>query len=103
MADTTATFTNDLTKLDVSERFVTYQGTIAIGAGPLTYPAGGPVVDLAVADVMSNEIPDDVRIWDDPPTGWLYSYDSGTNLKTGKVVIFGQEPTNAGAGILPLG
>jgi len=101
MADASAAFTHNPTYLDVTERFVEYYGTIAIDAAPDTYPTGGITCSLSTTDVMGNEVPHDVRIWTDPPIGWVFGYDSGTNLTNGKVLIFGFDGDNTGA-ITPL-
>jgi len=101
MADASAAFTHNPTYLDVTERFVEYYGTIAIDAAPDTYPTGGITCSLSTTGVMGNEVPHDVRIWTDPPIGWLFGYDSGTTLANGKVLIFGFDGDNTGA-ITPL-
>jgi len=101
MADASAAFTHNPTYLDVTERFVEYYGTIAIDAAPDTYPTGGITCSLSTTGVMGNEVPHDVRIWTDPPIGWVFGYDSGTNLTNGKVLIFGFDGDNTGA-ITPL-
>lgn len=101
MADASAVFTHNPTYLDVTERFVEYYGTIAIDAAPDTYPTGGITCSLSTTGVMGNEVPHDVRIWTDPPIGWVFGYDSGTNLTNGKVLIFGFDGDNTGA-ITPL-
>ena len=101
MADASAAFTHNPTYLDVTERFVEYYGTIAIDAAPDTYPTGGITCSLSTTGVMGNEVPHDVRIWTDPPIGWVFGYDSGTNLTNGKVLIFGFDGDNTGA-IIPL-
>lgn len=101
MADASAAFTHDPKYFDVTERFVEYFGTIAIDAAPDTYPTGGITCSLSTTGVMGNEVPHDVRIWTDPPIGWLFGYDSGTTLANGKVLIFGFDGDNTGA-ITPL-
>ena len=101
MADASAAFTHNPTYLDVTERFVEYYVTIAIDAAPDTYPTGGITCSLSTTGVMGNEVPHDVRIWTDPPIGWVFGYDSGTNLTNGKVLIFGFDGDNTGA-ITPL-
>lgn len=101
MADASAAFTHNPTYLDVTERFVEYYGTIAIDAAPDTYPTGGITCSLSTTGVMGNEVPHDVRIWTDPPIGWVFGYDSGTTLANGKVLIFGFDGDNTGA-ITPL-
>lgn len=101
MATATATFTRNKTKMDVSERYVTHYGTVAIQASPATYATGGLTLDLSA--VLSNDLPEDVNINFDPPTGWLLRYSTGSTLKNGKVAIYGYVPTDATAGTLPLG
>ena len=101
MADASAAFTHNPTYLDVTERFVEYYGTIAIDAARDTYPTAGITCSLSTTGVMGNEVPHDVRIWTDPPIGWVFGYDSGTNLTNGKVLIFGFDGDNTGA-ITPL-
>ena len=101
MATATATFTRNKTKMDVSERYVTHYGTVAIQASPATYATGGLTLDLSA--VLSNDLPEDVNINFDPPTGWVLGFDTGTTLKNGKVLLYGYVPTDATAGTLPLG
>lgn len=101
MATATATFTRNKTKLDVTERYVRIFGTVAIQAGPAEYATGGLTLDLS-SGVLSNDLPEDVKIYDDPATGWLYTFSTGSTIKNGKVMIFGLTPTDATAGVLPL-
>ena len=101
MADASAVFTHNPDYLDVTERFIEYYGTVAIDAGPDTYPTGGITLSLTGAGVMANDVPHDVRIWTDPPIGWLFGYDSGTTIANGKVLIYGFDGDNTGA-ITPL-
>ena len=101
MATATATFTRDKSKLDVSERYVTIIGTVAIQAAAATYATGGLTLDLS-GGVLSNDLPADVRIHDDPGTGWIYTYSTGSTIKNGKVMIFGLTPTDATGGVVPL-
>lgn len=101
MATATATFTRNKTKLDVSERYVTIFGTVAIQAAAATYATAGLTLDLS-GGVLSNDIPEDVRIYDDPGNGFLYSFSTGSTLKNGKVMIWGVTPTDATAGVVAL-
>lgn len=101
MATATATFTRDKTKLDVSERYVTIFGTVAIQAAAATYATAGLTLDLS-GGVLSNDIPENVRIYDNPASGWLYTFSTGSTLKNGKVMIFGVTPSDATVGVLPL-
>lgn len=103
MATATATATKSTTILpDVSERCVTYYGTIAISASPDTYATGGLTLSF-VSVAQQNSVPDEVRIWTDTPVGWQLCYKSGTKASDGKVLVFGYVPTDATAGTLPLG
>lgn len=101
MAVATATFTRDKTKLDVSERYVTHYGTIAVSAAPDTYATDG--LTCSLTSVNSNDLPEDVNVWFTTPIGWIPLFKVGSTLANGKLTFWGQEPTNAGAGILPLG
>jgi len=101
MATATATFTRNKKKMDVSERYVTHYGTVAIQASPATYATGGLTLDLSA--VLSNDLPEDVNIYFDAPTGWLLRYSTGSTLKNGKVLLYGNVPTDPTAGTLPLG
>lgn len=101
MATATATFTRDKSKLDVSERYVTIFGTVAVEASPATYATGGLTLDLS-SGVLSNDLPADVNVDFDPPTGWLLGFDTGTTLKNGKLLLYGVTPTDATAGVVPL-
>jgi hypothetical protein len=100
MADASAVYTKSATKqVDVSERKVTYYGTVAIDAAPDTYDVAGLTLNL-VSGTLQGGVPDEVRFYS--ANGWVYKYVAGTKITDGKIEIWGQEPTNAGAGALPL-
>lgn len=100
MALSTATYTKSATiPVDVSERCVTYTGTVAISAAPGTYATGGLTLNLA-SGTLQGGVPDEVRF--DSAAGYVYRYVNGTKITDGKIMVLGQEPTNAGAGVLPL-
>lgn len=100
MALSTATYTKSPTKtVDVSERKVTYYGTVAISAAPGTYAAGGLTLNL-VSGTLQGGVPDDVSF--SSLNGWTYYYVDGTNITDGKIKIMGQEPTSATADVIPL-
>lgn len=101
MATATATFTRDKTRLDVSERYVTYFGTVAVSASPDTYATGGITLDLS-SGVLSNDLPQDTSVTFDPPVGWLLGFDQGTTIKNGKLMLYGLTPTDVTAGVVPL-
>lgn len=101
MADASAVFTPNADYMDVTERFIEYYGTVAIDAAPDTYPTGGLTLSLTGANIMTNDVPHDVRIWTDPPIGWLFGFDSGTTIANGKILVFGFDGDNTGA-ITPL-
>lgn len=103
MALSTATYTKSPSiGIDVSERKVTYTGTVAISAAPGTYAAGGLTLSLA-SGTLQRGVPDDVRIFSTTGSGWTYVYLPGTTIKDGKIKVLGQIPSDATTGTLPLG
>lgn len=65
---------------------VEYFGTIAIGADPLTYAAGGLVTSFNVAGIQSSKPP----LWVDIQGigGYIYRFAVGTTIANGKTMIF---------------
>lgn len=102
MALSTATYTKSTSiGINVSERKVTYTGSVAISAGPGTYAAGGLVLDLS-SGTLQRGVPDHVQLISTAGSGWLYVYIPGTTIKDGKIKILGQKPTDATANVIPL-
>lgn len=103
MALSTATYTKSASiGIDVTERKVTYTGSVAISASPGTYAAGGLTLNLGTG-TLQRGVPDYVEIKSTAGSGWLYVYVPGTTIKDGKIKVLGQVPANATAGTLPLG
>lgn len=64
-------------------------GTLAIGASPLTYAAGGLVLNFNVAGfpaVAQGRVPDAVLVWGF--AGFVYAYAKGTTPTDGKLQAF---------------
>lgn len=80
-------------------RVIRAYGTIAIAPAADTYATGGLTVDFT-GKVASSKAPLDVNIKGE--SGFEYRWDKGSSIANGKVLVFGQEPTNAGAGVLAL-
>ena len=103
MALSTATYTKSPSiGIDVTERKVTYTGTVAISAAPGTYAAGGLTLSLA-SGTLQRGVPDDVRVFSTTGSGWTYVYLPGTTIKDCKIKVMGQIPSDATTGTLPLG
>lgn len=70
-------------------------GTIAIGASPLTYAAGGPVLNFNGVGILSGQVPTRVSI--EGQAGFIYRYIKGTTIANGTVTVFaeGTVATNA--------
>ena len=73
-------------------------GTIAIGASPLTYAPGGPVMDLTGVGILSSRIPEWAHI--KGAAGFLYRYIKGATNKLGTVMIFAEGAVSANAPLL---
>lgn len=102
MALSTATYTKSATiGIDVTERKVTYTGSVAISASPGTYAAGGLTLNLS-SGTLQRGVPDNVEIFSKSGSGWLYRYIDGTTIKDGKIMVIGQKPTDATADTIPL-
>lgn len=86
---TTAIFTVTVnpTLADVSERYATYRGSIAVTAGDYV-TAGGVVLSFA-GKVPHAVKPVEVRIWsEDPADIYGFRYATGTTAADGKIMIF---------------
>lgn len=70
-------------------------GTIAIGASPLTYAAGGTVTAFNASGVQSSLAPSFVLV--NGIGGFIYRYVPGTTIANGKLMVFaeGTVATNA--------
>ena len=92
MALSTGTVTVKDSWYDMRQEVV---GTIAFGANPLTYAAGGLVTPFNVPGVKSTQPPSDV--WIRGIGGFIYVYVPGTDITLGKVMVFteGTVATNA--------
>ncbi len=103
MADGTLTPTIDKTlPADVTDRYVTYYGSLAVSAAADTYVAGGVVLSFS-GKVPNSGVPTRVEVWDEyAGLGYVYQYIKGTGIADGKLLIRGQQPSVAGAGIFPL-
>jgi hypothetical protein len=61
-------------------------GTVAVGASPLTYAAGGLVMSFAIPGVQSTVKPSYVDV--QGKSGFIYKYVKGTNAADGKLMVF---------------
>lgn len=96
MALSTATYTKSPSiGIDVTERKVTYTGTVAISASPGTYATGGLTLSLA-SGTLQRGVPDYVEIYSLTGSGWQYAYVPGTTIKDGKIKVLGA-PADSGA------
>lgn len=78
---------------DNSQRLIHVFGTVAIGADPLTYGAGGIVMTFAGQDLIkSNEVPLKVDVRSAKASGgtglYVYSFCPGTTMVNGKLQVF---------------
>lgn len=73
---------------DVSERKVTYYGTLAVSADPDVYVSGGNTLSFA-GKVPHAQKPDEVRIWSETLADLIYrfQYVTGTTIANGKVIV----------------
>lgn len=90
-----AVATPTVTVVDNTQKFVHVIGTVAIGASPLTYGAGGIVMSFAGNDLLkSNESPVSVRVFSKQPAGsgatalYVYNFNPGTTMANGKLQVF---------------
>ena len=95
MADTAITVTKLDHWHDGKRQFMV--GTLAVGAGPLTYPAGGVPVDFVAGGLQGTQKPLFVVL--DGIAGYVIVYDR----VAGKIRVFqGKDPAAAGGADLPL-
>ena len=95
MADTTTTVTVTDKWHDGKRQFMI--GTIAVGAGPLTYPANGVPLDLRAAGFRGTQKPYFMVV--DGIAGYIFVYDR----VNGTLRAFqGKDPAAAGGADLPL-
>lgn len=88
-----AVATISVTTVDNSQKLAHVFGTVAIGADPLTYGAGGIVMTFAGNDLIkSNEVPLKVSVFSAKAAGgtalYVYSFAPGTTLANGKLQVF---------------
>ena len=80
-----AAATPTVTKKFKVGRVIRTYGTIAIGADPLTYATGGVTCDFS-GTVPSSKVP--LRVELTGKAGFIYTYDPGTTIANGKVMVF---------------
>lgn len=87
MSTAVVTVTVNPTQADVSERYTTHYGSIAIGAGDYV-TAGG--LTLSFAGKVPHAVkPVEVRIWsEDPADIYDFRYATGTTAANGKIMVF---------------
>lgn len=97
MADSAVTFTpaNSLTMGNVYR----VTGTLAVGAAPGTYTAGGITMSFLQSAVKATRLP----LWVDitGQNGYEYVYVPGTTLANGKLKILTTANTEVTAGAMP--
>ena len=91
-----AVATPTVTKAFKAGRVIRAYGTLAIGADPLTYAAGGVVCDFS-GKVASSKVP--LRVTVDGKAGFLYEYVPGTTIANGKVMAFTNTAGGANAAL----
>lgn len=94
----TSTATPTVTKQWADSAYHVY-GTVAIGADPLEYLAGGLVFNLFQSNIKATRVPVQVKV--QGISGYIYEYVNGTDASDGKLIIRAQ--TNAAAEDAPLG
>ena len=97
----TLTATRDKSiEIDVSERYFTVYGTIALGAAAGdTYTADGVTLSFAgLTPGLGSSVPVEVRVWSETATLSIpvYVYDPGTTVANGKLLIYGFPGNAAG-------
>lgn len=103
MALSTATATIDTSKApDVSERYITYYGTVAISAAPGTYATGGLALSFNVAGLVNASAPVEVVFRSTAGAATKYSYDyvpaATPTIANGKIAVYtGDAEVAAGA------
>lgn len=70
-------------------------GTIAIGASPLTYAAGGPVLNFNGVGILSGLPP--VRTDVSGRGGFIYKFLKGTTIANGTLAVFAEGTVAANA------
>ena len=94
MALSTGTVT--VTKAYKTGRVIRAYGTIAIGADPLTYAAGGLITDFT-GKVPSSKVP--LRVKLEGKSGFIYNYVPGTTIANGKVMVWANTAGGADAAL----
>jgi len=79
----------------------TVYGTLAIGASPGTYTAGGILLNFNQSQIKATRIPIFVTI--QGQSGYEYAYVNGTNASNGKLKILTTAATEVTAGAMPAG
>jgi len=64
-------------------------GTVAIGASPLTYTAGGMAMSLLVPLIKASRTP--LKVTVSGRTGYIFKYIPGTDASNGLLMIFVQD------------
>jgi hypothetical protein len=63
-------------------------GTVAIGASPLTYKAGGIVMNLNQTNIKASRTPEKMNVYGQ--SGYIYAYVKGSDNSNGLLKIFVQ-------------
>lgn len=89
MGAATNVFTVDKTiPFDVSERYVSVYGTIAVSASTDTYTTGGNALSFAGL-VPFSTVPVEVRIWSETPANaYGFRYITGSTIANGLLAMF---------------
>lgn len=86
MANAVATPTVTSSRMEAHYRVT---GTIAVGADPLNYVAGGLVLNFFNAKVKATRVP--LTVFVQGTGGYLYAYVAGTDGSNGKLIIRAQK------------
>src|SRR5271169_5865633 len=80
-------------------RHMRYWGTIAVGAGPLTYTTGGIVCSFAgIPFIPHQAVPVSITVWSENAgmNGYVFTYISGTTIANGLLQIGASSTVTAG-------
>ncbi|MCI0725047.1 MAG: hypothetical protein L0338_39695 [Acidobacteria bacterium] len=95
---TSTGFTLTINRSRVEKGVQEVWGSLALAAGD--YATNGLTLPLNSSEIRSRSLP--LQIVIEGKNGWEYRYVDGTSLADGKVIIRGQQPTDATAGQIPL-
>lgn len=102
MAASVLTATLDKTLTDVSERYITYRGTIAVAAGD--YATGGNTLNLSTIGLNTSRPPSISAVDVFTRTSiYTYFYIPGTTLANGKLTVYDGGQVQLSAAATPAG